>query len=613
MRLPLRQYWALFAAYLAPQRGRMLLLGLALFGAIGAQLLAPQVLRVFVDAAVGAAAAGALLRAAALFLGLALLTQALGMTATYLGESVGWRATNALRIDLARHCLELDLAFHNARTPGELIERVDGDVTALARFFSRFIIEVLGNLLLLLGVVAVLAWQDWRLGLGAAGFVLLSLAVLTWLRARAVPAVVAWREQSAQVYGFLGEQLAGTEDLRANGATGYVLRRFLLLLRPWLATYHRARFGATTLWGASVGLFALGNAVALGLSAYLWAQGAISIGAIFAVFYYINQLNDPIDRLRTELEELQRAEAGIQRIGELRSARSTLPPGGATPLPAGPLSVQLEGLSFWYEHQQTGRQAGKATRSATGDRLASRSPGLSIARPPPAAVLNNITLHLRPGETLGLLGRTGSGKSTLARLLLGLYAPQAGRITLGGVDLADTPRRDLPRYVGMVTQEVQIFQGSVRENLTFFDPLIADAELHETLTLLGLDRWLARLPAGLDTPIGANGVGLSAGEAQMLAFARVFLKNPGLVILDEASARLDPATEALLTTAMERLFAGRSAIVIAHRLQTVLRADQILILEQGRIAEYGSRAALQADPQSMFSRLLRLGLAEVIE
>jgi ABC-type multidrug transport system fused ATPase/permease subunit len=612
MNLPLRQYWALFAAYLAPQRGRMLLLGLALFGAIGAQLLAPQVLRVFVDSAVGDASAGPLLRAAALFLGLAVLTQTLNVTATYLGETVGWQATNSLRITLARHCLDLDLTFHNARTPGELIERVDGDVTALARFFSRFIIEVIGSLLLLLGVVAVLAWQDWRLGLGAAGFVLLSLAVLTWLRARAVPDVAAWREQSAQVYGFLGEQLAGTEDLRANGATAYVLRRFLLLLRPWLASYHRARFGATTLWGASVGLFALGNAVALGLSAYLWSQNAITIGAIFAVFYYINQLNDPIERLRTELEELQRAEAGIQRINALLDTYSALPPGGATPLPPGPLSVCLEGVRFAYGVDNPGQPfADDADVPRDDDR---RSPTDDQITPSPVhPVIAGITFHLPAGQVLGLLGRTGSGKSTLARLLLGLYAPQQGRIALGGVDLADTPRRDLPRHVGMVTQEVQIFQGTVRENLTFFDPQIADADLHEALTLLGLDRWLTRLPAGLDTPIGANGVGLSAGEAQLLAFARVFLKNPGLVILDEASARLDPGTEALLTTAMERLFAGRSAIVIAHRLQTVLRADQILILEHGQSAEYGSRAVLQADPASQFSRLLQLGLAEVTE
>jgi ABC-type multidrug transport system fused ATPase/permease subunit len=478
----------------------VLLLGLALFGAIGAQLLAPQVLRVFVDAAVGDAAAGLLLRAAALFLGLAVLTQALSVAATYLGELIGWRATNTLRIDLARHCLDLDLAFHNARTPGELIERVDGDVTALARFFSRFIIEVLGNLLLLLGVVIVLAWQDWRLGLGAAGFVLLSLAVLTWLRARAVPAVAAWREQSAQVYGFLGEQLAGTEDLRANGAADHVLRRFLLLLRPWLATFHRARFGATTLWSASVGLFALGNAVALGLSAYLWSRNAITIGAIFAVFYYINQLNDPIERLRNELEELQRAEAGIQRISALLAVRSVLPPGGGTPLPSGPLSVQVEGLSFAYAAEGEGHRLsiddadgrrGDDRRSPTDDlitpspaHLITPAPAHLVTPAPAHLVIDDITFHLPAGQILGLLGRTGSGKSTLARLLLGLYAPQVGKITLGGVDLADTPRHDLPRSVGMVTQEVQIFQGTVRENLTFFDPQIADVDLYEALTLL---------------------------------------------------------------------------------------------------------------------------------
>lgn len=581
MKLPVRQYWSLVAVYLAPQRGRMLLLAVALFGAIGAQLLAPQVLRIFIDAAIGDGTVQTLLVAATIFLGLALLTQTLGVAATYLGETVGWQATNALRLDLTRHCLTLDLAFHNTTTPGELMERVDGDVTTLARFFSRFIIEVLGNLLLVLGVVAMLTWEDWRLGLGTAGFVLLSLAVLTFLRTIAIPHVAAWREQTAQIYGFLGEQLAGTEDLRANGASDYVLRQFMLRLRLWLAVYHRARFGGTTLWAATVGLLAIGNAIALGISAYLWSRDAITIGAIFSVFYYIRQLTGPIIRLRDEVEELQRSEAGIQRIAALWAVQPTLPPGGDTPLPSGPLDVEVAGLHFAYKTDEP--------------------------------ILQDVGFRLPVGQVLGLLGRTGSGKSTLARLLLGLYAPQAGWITLGGVELNDTPRRDLPRHVGMVTQEVHIFQGTVRENLTFFDAQITDANLYEAITLLGLDGWLARLPDGLDTQIGANGVGLSAGEAQLLAFARVFLKDPGLVILDEASARLDPGTEALLTQAMERLFTNRSAIVIAHRLQTVLRADQILILENGQVVEYGNRTVLEANPDSRFSKLLRVGMMEVTQ
>jgi ABC-type multidrug transport system fused ATPase/permease subunit len=164
----------------------------------------------------------------------------------------------------------------------------------------------------------------------------------------------------------------------------------------------------------------------------------------------------------------------------------------------------------------------------------------------------------------------------------------------------------------MVTQEVQLFQGSVRANLTFFDPAIRDVDLYEALTMLGLLPWLERLPVGLDTRLGADGVGLSAGEAQLLAFARVFLKNPGLVILDEASSRLDPATEQLIDNAMTRLFADRSGIIIAHRLQTVRRVDQIVILERGRIVEYGPRAALEGDPSSRFARLLRTGMAEML-
>jgi len=223
-----------------------------------------------------------------------------------------------------------------------------------------------------------------------------------------------------------------------------------------------------------------------------------------------------------------------------------------------------------------------------------------------------VSLSLRPGEILGLLGRTGSGKSTLSRLLFRLYDPQGGAIRLGGADLRSLALGDLRRRVGMVTQEVQLFQASVRENLTMFDPLIDDAQVEAALRALGLWEWASGLPHGLDTALGGGGQGLSAGEAQLLAFTRVFLKDPGLVILDEASSRLDPATERLLERAISRLLAGRSAIIIAHRLATVERADSIAILEGGRLAELGPRVALAANPGSHFARLLRTGIEEVL-
>ncbi|HUS15700.1 MAG TPA: ABC transporter ATP-binding protein, partial [Chloroflexia bacterium] len=224
----------------------------------------------------------------------------------------------------------------------------------------------------------------------------------------------------------------------------------------------------------------------------------------------------------------------------------------------------------------------------------------------------NLSFALPAGAVRGVLGRTGSGKTTLTRLLFRLYDPHAGTLRLGGVDLRDTCLTDLRARVGIVTQEIHLFHASVRDNLTFFDRGIADARILAVLQDLGLGGWYEALPHGLDTKLAPGGSGLSAGQAQLVAFARVFLKDPGLVILDEASSRLDPATEAQVEHAVDRLLAGRTGIVIAHRLGTVERADCILILDEGRIVEYGPRGALAADPRSRFSRLLQTGLEEVL-
>jgi ATP-binding cassette, subfamily B, bacterial len=233
-------------------------------------------------------------------------------------------------------------------------------------------------------------------------------------------------------------------------------------------------------------------------------------------------------------------------------------------------------------------------------------------------VLEDVTFHIQPGQTLGILGRTGSGKSTLTRLLFHLYDPNRGRILLGSqdtgtqVDLRDLSLEDLRQRVGLVTQDVQLFQANVRHNLTFFDPSIPDERLESILRELSLWKWVSTLPDGLQTQLGAGGQGLSAGEAQLLAFARVFLKDPGLVVLDEASSRLDPATEMRMERAIDRLFTRRTGIIIAHRLRTVQRADLILILEGGRVIESGARLTLAADPGSHFAGLLRTGLEEVL-
>jgi ATP-binding cassette subfamily B protein len=220
---------------------------------------------------------------------------------------------------------------------------------------------------------------------------------------------------------------------------------------------------------------------------------------------------------------------------------------------------------------------------------------------------------VEPGRVLGVVGRTGSGKTTLTRLLPRFYDPLGGAVRLGGVDLRAVRLAAVRARIGLVTQDVHLFNASVRDNLTLFDGGVPDERIRTVLDTLGLAHWLAELPRGLDTLLGAGGVGLSAGQAQVLACARIFLRDPDVVILDEASSRLDPATERLVHMALGPLLAGRTGIIVAHRLTTVAYADDILVLDDGQVREYGPRRALAADPTSHFAGLLRVAAEEVAQ
>ncbi|MBD2207891.1 ABC transporter ATP-binding protein [Calothrix sp. FACHB-1219] len=585
MKIGLQQYWNLLVDYLKPQKGRVVKFAIALLFSIGLQILNPQILRYFIDTAVAGGDRQKLFLAAFLFIAVALITQLMTITATFYGENVAWTATNALRADLVEHCLTLDLSFHKYRTPGELVERIDGDVQNLSEFFSKFTIHILGNLLMVLGVIVVLFIEDWRAGVAILLFALIALSTLIKLRTISVFHWGGYRQFSAEFFGFLGEQLTGMEDIRANGAKNYVMHRFYTIIRNWLPIFHKARFADTILWVTTNGIFTLGSVIALIVGAYLWSQQTITIGTVYLLYYYTNILSEPIEQIRNQFEDLQQADASIYRITDLLQVQSQLYTGGEKLIPPGALSVAVENVSFGYNDR------GNDTEDL---------------------VLQDVSFNLPAGQVLGLLGRTGSGKSTLARLLLRLYDPQLGSIRLGGVPIDQTPLQELPGKVGLVTQDVQLFQTTVRNNLTFFNHDITSDRIYETIEMLGLSEWLHSLPHGLETNLGPDSSGLSAGQAQLLAFTRVFLKNPGLVILDEASSRLDPMTERLIEKAIDKLLMGRTAIIIAHRLSTVERANQILILDKGKVSEYGEREALAKNSHSRFAQLLQAGLTDLL-
>jgi ABC-type multidrug transport system fused ATPase/permease subunit len=571
----------------------VVLLTVLLLGSIGLQILNPQILRAFIDTVTSPAAQNGVVGIAVLFLGLAVLQQVLNVAATWASERVAWTATNTLRSDLTMHCLRLDLGFHKARTPGELIERIDGDVTALANFFSQFVVQVLGSMLLLVGVLVVLWTVDWRVGGALTLFALVTLGAMLSLRTIATRYWKAYREASAQLYGFIEEHLAGTVDIRANGGQFYVMRRLYEFMRVRFRTGRIARIMSSIPWGVPSLAEALGVGLAFWLAVSLYGAGGITLGTAFLVYFYTQVLFQPLHMISNQLDDFQKASAGAQRVQELMSTQSALVDGTITEFAPGAPAVEFRDVSFAYEDDPSA-ESGQAN-----------------------TVLRDLSFRLAPGEVLGLLGRTGSGKTTVTRLLLRLYDPTEGSITLGGVELRDAQLAALRKQIGMVTQEVQLFRGTVRDNLTFFDRSMSDERIEAALEALGLLDWAMKrsggtLPQGLDTVIEGGGGGLSAGEAQLLAFTRVFLKDPGLVILDEASSRLDPATERLVERAVAGLLRGRTGIIIAHRLATVERADTILILENGSAVERGPRAELVADPESRFAQLLRTGVEEVL-
>jgi ATP-binding cassette, subfamily B, bacterial len=579
-----RAYRSLLARYLRPQTSRVLGMAALLLAGTALQLINPQVIRYFLDTAQSGGSLNSLYLAAATFIGFAILQQGLSLAANYTSQRVGWSATNRLRADLALHCLRLDMPFHKQRTPGELIERIDGDVTSLANFFSQFSVRVLGDGLLVLGILLVLYRENPWVGLGLVLYTALTL-VLLGVISRAFPHWTSVRQYSAELYGYLEERISGAEEIRAAGAEAYAMRRLYQLMRVFQEKLRAAWVINSLTHNLTNLVYVIGYAAGLALGVYLYTHGEASLGTAYLIVYYVGMLSDPLQRIREQAQDLQQAAASIQRVQELFALQPRVmdPTGEPERMPSGALPVAFRAVTFRYEDGQGGDN-----------------------------VLHSVSFEIQPGRVLGILGRTGSGKSTLTRLLFRLYDPADGQVCLGGLNLRQVSINDLRARVGMVTQDVQLFQAPVRENLAFFNPRVSDGQLEEVLRALRLWEWAQGLPKGLDTPLSGGGQGLSAGEAQLLAFTRVFLKDPGLVILDEASSRLDPATETLMERAVDRLFAGRTGVVIAHRLKTVQRADDILILEEGRVVEYGPREALAADPSSRFAGLLRTGLEEVL-
>jgi len=542
--------------YFRPYRWRVLATIALMLVVTGAALATPALAQVAIDDGITAGSVRALLVIVAVFVVIGVAGWIAGYWQAYLSSWVGNRVLLDLRRQVFRHLMRLELGHHERTPTGRSVSRLTADIEAVNQLVVEGATSLVINGLTLIGVVIILLAYDWKLAV-AAFLIFPLLAVGTWwFRVRATRAYRLTRERVAVVLSVLQENLSGIRVVQAHGREEEARRRF----REANLEYRRANMSTITVSGAyfpGVELLA-----ALGTALILWYGGNrvldadLSVGVMVAFIGYLASFFDPIQQLSQLYNTFQAAMAALEKIfGVLETDPRIADAPDAVDLPDVAGRIDLDGVSFGY-----GREY----------------------------VIRDVDLHVEPGTTVALVGATGAGKSTLAKLIARLYDPDEGAVRIDGIDLREVREESLRAAMGIVPQEGHLFSGTIAENVRFAHPLATDDEVRRALDAVGALAFVDDLPDGIDTDVQERGARLSAGQRQLICFARALVPDPRLVVLDEATSSIDIATEKRIEDALDRLLEGRTAVIIAHRLSTIRRADVIVVVEDGRIAEMGS-------------------------
>ena len=505
-----------------------------------------------------------------MLLGSVLVRLALQGVQSFNIQAVGQRLTARIRKDLFAHAMSLSLRFHDGMPVGKLLTRLTSDVDALAEVFGSGAVGVLGDLVSLLVIAVSMLLIEWRLGLLLLVTQVPVTIVIVWLQRRYRKANYRVREELSQLNADFQENLQGLEVVQMFRREAVNGDRFQ---RTGLA--YRSAVNGTIFFDSSISAFlewvSLGAvALVLALGGWMVTAGAMGLGTLTTFILYSQRLFDPLRQMAERFTQIQGGLTAVERIGELLEE---------------PLEI--------VDHGATVGSAVLQKASASQARGEVIFEGVDFAYRKDEPILRKLSFRIAPGEHVALVGPTGSGKTTVIRLLCRLYEPQRGRILLDGQDIRTLPLQELRRQLGVVLQDTFLFSGTVADNLRLDQPL-ADQKLQEVCRDLGLDPLLGRLPEGLETELRERGGNLSSGERQLLAVARVAIRNPTVLVMDEATAFMDPSTEATLQRDLDRLLNRRTAVVIAHRLATVEAADRILVLRRGSLIEQGTHLQLRA-------------------
>jgi len=546
-----------------PHRGLVLLASAAVLVQTGAVLAMPYLVKVAIDQGIVPKDLAVINRVALAYLVLAGVQFLAGRVEIETVARAGQRVLFTVRTKLFRHLQTLSLDFYERERTGRLVARMTADIDAMSDLVTDGLVTLVTALITMVGVAIILVVMDWQLALAT-----LVVAPLIALAAR------AWRGWSADAYRQVRETHSVVTVQLQESLSGVRAIQSFRRERATAARLEEANHAERVAHWRTIGLASfffpgiefLGTAatvVVLGVGGQRVLGGDLEIGVLAAFLLYLRNLFDPVQQLSELYDSFQSATAGAERVGavlaEQPSVREAPDP---VPLPDPRGDVRLEDVCFAYDQ---------------GPR-----------------VLHDVDLAVAPGTTLALIGPTGAGKSTVAKLIARFYDPLGGRITLDGVDLRQVRLADLRQAMGYVPQEGFLFSGTILDNIRFGRPGATRAEVEAAARAVGADQVIAGLPDGYDTQVGERGALLAAGERQLVAFARAWIADPALLILDEATSNLDAASEARITDALQRLRSGRTTIIIAHRLTTIAQADQIAVVEDGRIVESGTPAELRA-------------------